>query len=147
VVAVKTILHVVEIGAAPAEVFRAVATGSGLAGWWTTAVRAQDAVGGVVHLAFTDDFSPHMEITALDEPDLVVWRCVGGHEPWADNTFRFEVSGLDAARSRLVFTQHYARELGDVAYGTYNFNWGYYLQSLKDLVETGSGKPFRPAGR
>ena len=28
--------------------------------------------------------------------------------------------------------------------GTYNFNWGYYLQSLKLYCETGMGTPFVP---
>ncbi len=27
--------------------------------------------------------------------------------------------------------------------GTANFNWGYYLDSLRLLCETGCGKPFR----
>jgi hypothetical protein len=29
-------------------------------------------------------------------------------------------------------------------YGTYNFNWGYYLNSLKRLCEEGVGTPFDP---
>ena len=37
------------------------------------------------------------------------------------------------------------RELSDDAYGTYNFNWGYYLESLRLLGETGTGKPFQAA--
>jgi hypothetical protein len=33
--------------------------------------------------------------------------------------------------------------LGEV-YGTYNFNWGYYLNSLKQLCGKGDGTPFTP---
>jgi hypothetical protein len=40
------------------------------------------------------------------------------------------------------FWQYYARELSDDAYGNYNFNWGYYLESLRMLTSAGSGKPF-----
>ncbi len=29
-------------------------------------------------------------------------------------------------------------------YGNYNFNWGWYLASLKRLCETGQGNPFSP---
>ena len=72
------------------------------------------------------------------------WRCVGGHEPWADNTFRFQLVDLDGGRTRLRFWQEYAVELPDDAYGTYNFNWGYYLESLRLLCVTDAGKPFRP---
>jgi hypothetical protein len=44
----------------------------------------------------------------------------------------------------LVFEQGYARELSDEVYGIYNFNWGYYLNSLKLLCEKGVGAPFNP---
>ncbi len=44
-----------------------------------------------------------------------------------------------------MFVRVYAQELDDEVYGTYNFNWGYYLGSLKELCETGKGKPYRPA--
>ena len=44
----------------------------------------------------------------------------------------------------LQFVQEYAQELSDETYGTYNFNWGYYLNSLKLLCETGEGTPFGP---
>jgi hypothetical protein len=43
------------------------------------------------------------------------------------------------------FWQEYATELSDDAYGTYNFNWGYYLESLRLLCTTGAGKPFQAA--
>ncbi len=35
-------------------------------------------------------------------------------------------------------------ELDDDSYGIYNFNWGYYLQSLRLFCTTGVGKPFQP---
>ena len=41
------------------------------------------------------------------------------------------------------FWQGYARELSDDDYGTYNFNWRYYLESLRLFSNTGSGKPFQ----
>jgi len=44
------------------------------------------------------------------------------------------------------FWQQYAVELDDDAYGTYNFNWGHYLESLRLLCTTGTGTPFRPPG-
>jgi hypothetical protein len=43
-----------------------------------------------------------------------------------------------------MFAQHYAREHSDEVYGTYNFNWGYYLDRLKRLFAIGVGTPFRP---
>jgi hypothetical protein len=86
-------------------------------------------------------FKPDMKVTAL-EPDRVVrWRCVGGEENWRDNDFSFELID-EGELTRLMFRQDYARELDDVTYGEFNYNWGYYLTSLKTLCETGAGFPF-----
>jgi uncharacterized protein YndB with AHSA1/START domain len=143
----KTIHHVVDMDVDPATVWSAITEQRGLAGWWSTAVRAADgaAVGDRVAFAFSPDFSPTMEITAGEPGAALAWRCVGGHEPWADNTFRFEIARLDDGRTRLRFWQDYAVELPDDLFGTYNFNWGYYLESLRLLCTTGVGKPFDPS--
>lgn len=63
---------------------------------------------------------------------------------WAVNTFRFELVELDDGRCRLRFDQFYAVELSDDDFGVYNVNWGYYLESLRLLCTTGTGKPFHP---
>jgi hypothetical protein len=52
----------------------------------------------------------------------------------------------DDGQTRLRFWQDYAVELDDDAYGIYNFNWGYYLESLRLYCTTGMGQPF-PAAR
>lgn len=140
----KTIHHVVDMPARVDDVFAAVTTQDGLSGWWTTSVDVPAVEEGeVIQFTFGGDFNPSMEITAIEPPHRVDWRCVGGHEEWADNTFRFDVADLGDGRCRLRFWQHYAVELEDDYYGTYNYNWGYYLQSLHELVTTGTGKPFQ----
>jgi uncharacterized protein YndB with AHSA1/START domain len=141
---VKTIHHVFDITAPRQKVYAALTTTEGLSGWWTTEVKAEAAVGAVVSFTFAGDFNPEMRVTALEPPALVRWECVGGHEPWAQNTFRFELAGK-AGGTSVRFWQDYARELSDNAYGTYNFNWGYYLESLRQYCQTGVGKPFQVA--
>jgi uncharacterized protein YndB with AHSA1/START domain len=138
---VKTIHHVFDIGAPQAEVFGALSTGEGLASWWTSEVEADTAVGGHVRFTFSDDFNPEMRIEELASPSRVQWVCVGGHDPWLDNRFDFELTATDTG-TRMRFWQHYTRELSDDAYGVYNFNWGYYLESLRLRCETGTGKPY-----
>ena len=61
----------------------------------------------------------------------------------AENQGRSAGRGLKG-ETALQFVQQYARELSDETYGTYNFNWGHYLNSLKLLCETGTGTPFVP---
>jgi hypothetical protein len=101
-------------------------------------------VGGRIEFTFAGDFNPIMEITRAEPRVELVWTCLGGHDPWNDNTFRFVLAPLDDGRTRLRFWQDYAVELSDDAYGTYNFNWGYYLESLRKLCTTGAGTPFDP---
>jgi hypothetical protein len=115
-----------------------------MARWWSTKVVAPDAlVGTSVHWTFAGDFNPVMEIVATTPPTSLTWRCAEGHDPWQDSKFRFDISPLEVGRTRVRFWQDYAVELADDYYGTYNFNWGYYLESLRLLCDTGTGKPFQ----
>ncbi len=134
----KTIHHVFAIAAPRDDVYSALTTADGLASWWSTRVTATT---DTIEFTFGGDFNPVMRVAEPAAPAAVRWECVGGHEPWAGNEFSFELEDTGAG-TRLRFWQHYARELSDDAYGTYNFNWGYYLESLRLLCEAGAGKPF-----
>ena len=139
----KTIHHVVDIDASLSVVWRSLTDPDALASWWATRVDSPPtAVGARTVWTFAGDFNPVMETIAVDTPRELVWRCVDGHQPWQDSTFRFQVDGLEDGRTRLRFWQDYAVELADDYYGVYNFNWGYYLESLRLLCTTGTGKPF-----
>jgi len=141
----KTIIHTLHIHASPTDVFQALTTQEGVTGWWTTKAALDEGEGGVIDFTFHGDFNPQMGQTRLEEPSLVEWRCVDGHPNWRDNTFTFALRARNGETS-LRFIQEYAQELDDDSYGTYNFNWGYYLNSLKQLCETGTGSPFEPPG-
>lgn len=134
------IIHGLQIHAPASDVFAALSTAEGLAGWWSEEVRTE---GDTHHFTFLEGFNPRMKVTMSREPDRVAWRCVGGHDNWRDNTFTFDLTSAEG-ETRLLFTQFYAEELDDATYGEYNFNWGCYLHSLKQYCETGSGTPFSP---
>jgi uncharacterized protein YndB with AHSA1/START domain len=142
----KTIHHVLDIDTTADTVWSALTEPDRMAGWWSTKLETTGpaAVGVRVDWTFAGDFNPVMEIITLDARTSLGWRCVAGHDPWQDGTFRFELVGLDDGRTRLRFRQDYAVELSDDAYGVYNFNWGYYMESLRLLSTTGAGKPFDP---
>jgi uncharacterized protein YndB with AHSA1/START domain len=142
---VKTIHHVLDIEASPGDVWKALTDADGLAGWWSTQLETPAAaVGARIAFRFAGDFNPVMEITELTRGTDLGWRCVDGHDNWQDNAFTFQLVALDDGRCRLRFSQHYAVELSDDDYGIYNFNWGYYLESLRLLCTSGQGKPFDP---
>jgi uncharacterized protein YndB with AHSA1/START domain len=139
----NTIIHTVHIHAAPDAVYRALTSERGLTGWWTTRASVEEGEGGMIRFTFRDDFHPQMRQTRLEHGEVVEWECVDGHDNWQDNRFSFLFRDRNGETS-LRFVQHYARELDDDTYGTYNFNWGYYLNSLKALCENGAGFPYEP---
>lgn len=139
----KTILHVFDVDSTRDKVFKALTTQEGLSNWWTTEVTVNPGVGGLIDFQFFSDFNPDMKVTQLEQDQAVHWTCVGGHDKWQDNTFVFQLKEVDG-KTRVTFTQEYARELSDEDYGIYNFNWGYYLESLRLYCTTGEGKPFAP---
>jgi len=140
---VKIIHHVLDIDAGTAEVWAALTTGEGLAGWWSRRVSVEGTgTGARISFVFDGDFNPVMQVTEAVAGQRLAWRCTDGHGNWKDNTFTFELAGLPDGRTRLRFTQDYATELSDDDYGIYNFNWGYYLESLRLLLTTGTGQPY-----
>ena len=140
----KKILHVVTIKSPRETVYKAITMQKGLASWWSTKVTVENGVGGVADFTFGGDFNPDMKVTKLEDNKAVHWMCVSGHDNWQDNTFSFELSDTEEG-TMLMFTQIYAQELDDVTYGVYNYNWGYYLDSLREYLEDGKGKPYPAA--
>jgi len=139
---VKQIIHAVHVHAAPAAVYRSLTTAAGLRGWWSTEVQAEEREDGVIAFTFGGDFNPSMKQTRLERDRRVEWLCVSGHEDWQNNTFTFALEDRKG-ETLVMFSQGYARELSDEVYGTYNFNWGYYLNSLKLYCEKGTGVPYK----
>lgn len=141
----KTIHHVLDIAADAHTVWTSLTERDRLGQWWSTQVTAPaTAVGARIEWTFAGDFNPVMQVESLKPETELEWLCIGGHDNWAQNTFRFQLHALNDDRTRLRFWQYYATELSDDDYGIYNFNWGYYLESLRLLCATGTGRPFLP---
>ena len=142
----QAIHHVFTIAASPAQVYESLATIEGLADWWTTEVGGRPDVGSVIDFTFGGDFNPGMRVTALEPDAGVGWELAGGHSNWEGSTFEFRLERTGSG-TLVRFWQYYGRTLSDDDFGIYNYNWGYYLESLRLLCETGRGKPYRPPAR
>jgi uncharacterized protein YndB with AHSA1/START domain len=102
----RTIHHVLDIGAPVGTVWGALTEHDGLAGWWGTTLSAGAATpGALIRFTFGGGFNPVMEITDLVDQQQVRWRCIDGHANWHDNTFVVELVPLEKVRSRLRLTQ------------------------------------------
>lgn len=135
--------HRLEIVAPRERVFGALTTAEGLSAWWTTKVRADaPAVGAYLHFTFRGPFNPRMRISELSPPERLSWKGVGGHAAWGDTAISFELEETGGG-TVVRFWHRMGPERSDDAVAGANFTWGYYLNSLRLLCETGSGRPFR----
>src|SRR3954452_9888463 len=90
------ILHRIGITAPPEDVFKALTTISGLAGWWTDDTQGDDSVGGVIDFHFpVAGGSFGMKVLETKPGELVRWEVVHGPEEWIGTEVRFDLSTAD----------------------------------------------------
>ncbi|MEU5781509.1 SRPBCC family protein [Micromonospora lupini] len=133
------ILHRVGVVAPLDDVYRAVATPEGLAGWWTTDTVGKSAVGERVAFRFGDAGGFDMEVLTLDPSGHIRWRVVEGPEEWigTEVDWRLDQRG---DYTIVLFTHEGWREPGEFMHHC-STKWATFLMSLKELVETGRGRP------
>lgn len=134
------ILHYVGIKARPDEVYAALATKNGLAGWWTEQVTGDERVGGVLQFRFDQFGRNDMKVTELNPGRRVQWECVDGAPEWIGTKVSFDLSEQDGAM-KVLFAQRGWREPVEFMHFC-STKWGTYLMGLKALVETGKGSPY-----
>jgi uncharacterized protein YndB with AHSA1/START domain len=135
------IKHMLEIKASAETVYRAVATQEGLACWWTAEVNTEAEVGGFAEFRFGERYYNKMKILALEPNRRVEWECLEGDPQWVGTTIAFDLEETEN-RTVLRFGHNDWREVTDF-YAHCNYNWGYYLISLKRYCESGEGTPFQ----
>lgn len=138
------IIHRVGIKAPVSKVYTALSTVDGIAGWWTKETSGSSKVGGTIGVRFlsTDGKeigSMNMEVIALDLNKKVHWRFTSGPKEWIGTDAVFNLSqegdytivlfGHKNWREAIEFTAHCSTK------------WAVFLMSLKELIETGTGKP------
>jgi uncharacterized protein YndB with AHSA1/START domain len=138
------IIHRVGIKAPISKVYAAVSTVEGVAGWWTKETSGSAKVGGTMEVRFLTPAGKEiggmkMEVKALEPNRKVQWRFTSGPEEWIGTDAVFELSqqgdytivlfGHKNWREAVEFTAHCSMK------------WGTFMMSLKELVETGKGKP------
>ncbi len=136
------IRHRVRIHAARSVVYRAITEQAGLCAWWTPGTIARPEVGSTAEFKFGTRYHNRMEVVRLDPETAVEWECLGGDEEWIGTSFVFDLEGSDDD-TLLRFTHGNWRESTDF-FASCNYQWGYYLHSLKLYCETGAGTPFQP---
>jgi uncharacterized protein YndB with AHSA1/START domain len=137
------ILHRVGIKAALNEVYKALATREGAAGWWTTNTQGDSKVGGMLKFTFTSDGKElggfDIKVLDLEPGKRVLWQVIEGPAEWVGTKISFELK-QEGDYSIVLFKHEGWKEPVEFMYHC-STKWAIFLMSLKSLVETGKGSP------
>lgn len=132
--------HRIGIRSSPEHVYDALTTNEGLAKWWTNDTTGAGGVGSVIKFRFNGD-GPDFTVTKLVPNQVVCWQHFGNvPESWmgTDITFHLETDG---EQTFVRFTHSNWKESSDFMAHCCT-KWAVFLLSLKEMLETGQGKPF-----
>jgi uncharacterized protein YndB with AHSA1/START domain len=138
------IIHRIGIKAPLSKVYDALATVEGVAGWWTQETSGESKPGGTMKYVFrtpAGDEKGRMEFEVLKlSPNKEVrWRCTSGPAEWLGTEVTFNLS-QEGDYALVVFGHRNWREAVDFT-AHCSMKWATFLLSLRELVETGKGKP------
>ncbi len=138
------IIHRVGIKAPISEVYQALASVEGISDWWTQATSGTSAVGKTIRVRFVSQEgeeigSMDMIVKALDPDKKVHWHFVEGPEEWIGTDVAFDLH-IEGNHTIVLFGHRNWRE--EVEFTAHcSMKWAVFLLSLKELVETGKGRP------
>lgn len=137
------ILHKVGIKSSLDEVYKALTTRKGLAGWWTSNTQGEGNVGGVLKFRFStgdvDIGGFEMKVLELQPAKLVRWQVVDGPAEWIGTTISWELK-QDGDYAIVLFKHKDWKEPVEFMHHC-STKWAIFLMSLKSLLETGKGSP------
>jgi hypothetical protein len=128
----------IEIHAEPKVVHDTIATGSGLAAFWTPDVKGDDAVGGELEFGFYEaPVTLLMKVVRRDAPAEVAWECLRGFPFWEGTTVDWSVTASEHGGKVLFRHAGFADEMPDYDFGSIGESWAQIVARLKEVVESG----------
>ena len=138
------IIHRVGIKAPASKVYAAISTVEGASGWWTKETTGDAQPGGNIAFEFSTSDGEKiggfgMDVLALAPGRKVHWRVTTGPEEWIGTDIVFDLAE-DGEYTIVRFGHTNWREAGEFT-AHCSTKWAVFLLSLRDLVETGKGRP------
>lgn len=138
------IKHLFHINAPREKVYQALTTLDGLSHWWTAQATGETGLGAVLEFGFGTPLITKMKVIALLSDQLVRWECIDGPDDWKHTIISFQLSDNEA-RTLVRFDHDKWKKANDF-YAACSFSWGRYLESLRQLCQTGKGQAFGREG-
>jgi len=139
-----SIKHLFHINASKQKVFEAISTVKGLSNWWTIQTSGKADPGGIIAFRFGEMGGPDMKVTEVKPNESIAWECVASPHGWVGHTFTFTLDENDG-KTRVRFSHDGFPEEDD-GYAICTFSWGRYMESLRQLCQTGKGEAFGSEG-
>jgi len=132
--------HQVGIAGSAQAIYAALTTDEGLSRWWTHDTSGAGEVGSVIEFRFNGG-GPDFEVIELVPDTLVRWRHSGGvPEDWMGTEISFQLKEAD--NQTLVRFSHSNWKKASDFMAHCSTKWAVFLLSLKEAIETGTGRPF-----
>lgn len=137
------IIHRIGIKAPVTDVYQAIASVEGVAGWWTEETTGEADVGGTLNVRFSDHGVEKgrmdLEVVNLSPAKEVQWRVTAGPPEWIGTDVTFNLSQEDEYTVLLFGHRNWREAVEFTAHCS--MKWATFLLSLRDLVENGEGRP------
>ena len=132
--------HQVGIKASAKDVYELLTTNDGLSKWWTNDVSGAGDIGSVIEFRFNGG-GPDFMVSQLVPNEIVGWKHTGSMpEAWMGTEILFQLREEDG-QTFVRFTHSNWKEPTNFM-GHCSTKWAVFLLSLKDVLETGTGRPF-----
>jgi uncharacterized protein YndB with AHSA1/START domain len=138
------IVHRVGIKASMQKVYEAISTIEGVAGWWTEQTSGTSQLGSKITFRFLSSLgneigSMTMEVKSLEPQGKVHWKVLKGPEEWIGTDITFDLHEEDEYTIVIFGHRNWKESVEFTAHCS--MKWAIFLLSLRELVETGKGRP------
>lgn len=138
------IIHRIGIRAPVGDVFQAISSVAGIAGWWTREMSASAEPEVAMSARFTDQDGRELgkicfNLVIPEREHSVRWRFTEGPEEWIGTEATFELSRQDGYTILLFGHRNWRETVEFTAHCS--MKWAVFLLSLRALAETGKGNP------
>ena len=121
--------------------------------WWTIDSNIAFNIGDILTVRFGEPYFMSMEVEKIIPNKLLVWKVVGANmfieggvtnnDEWVGTKIQWKISELESGSEVSLF--HEGLVPSFECYDTCKNGWDYFLGSLKEFLDTGSGSPHTDA--
>jgi len=132
--------HLQTVHAPASKVYETLTTAEGLSEIWTNELIVNNQVGFINEFRFGSDDVTKMKIEELIPNKKVVWHCIDSDAEWIGTMISFDIEEKNG--KSFITLRHMNWKEVTPFYRSCNYNWAFFLYSLKCYCEDGEGIPY-----